>query len=342
MAIVEVLTKARMLAIEAASIVGGVINSSGHLILTKHDGSTIDAGSALPALPTASDTVSGIATLATNAEVITGTNTTKIVTPAALTSSITTAKLADSAVTNAKLNSEVLENTTIGIPGEIRTWAGITIPSGWLLCDGASVSRTTYARLYNILAPTLGAATISIASPGVVTYTNHGLIAGDKIYFTTTGALPTGLSANTLYYVLSAGLTANTFRLSSTLEGTAINTSGSQSGTHTIRRAPYGIANASTFMLPNLKGRIPVGRDASISYFDTIGKSGGENTHTLTEAEIPAHSHSMTFVSGTGIYSYIPLGATGTWYNGSTGSAGGGNAHNNLQPYLTVQHMIKY
>jgi len=41
---VRVLTAARMLAIEAASVISGAVNGSGHLILTKHDGSTIDAG----------------------------------------------------------------------------------------------------------------------------------------------------------------------------------------------------------------------------------------------------------------------------------------------------------
>lgn len=49
------LTAARMLAIEASSVVNGAINGSGHLILTKHDGSTIDAGNALVAV--AADTV---------------------------------------------------------------------------------------------------------------------------------------------------------------------------------------------------------------------------------------------------------------------------------------------
>lgn len=47
MAIVDGLTKARMLALEAANVVGGTVNGSGHLILTKHDGSTIDAGSVI-------------------------------------------------------------------------------------------------------------------------------------------------------------------------------------------------------------------------------------------------------------------------------------------------------
>ena len=76
-------------------------------------------------------------------------------------------------------------------------------------------------------------ATLSIASPCVVSKTAHGLEVGNKISFTTTGALPTGLTASTNYYIISSGFGANSFRLSATFGGTAINTSGTQSGVHT-------------------------------------------------------------------------------------------------------------
>ena len=79
--------------------------------------------------------------------------------------------------------------------------------------------------------------TVTIASPGVFTKTNHGFVAGDQVIFSTTGALPTGLNNRTRYFVLSTGLTANTFRVSTTNGGTAVNTSGSQSGTHFIANA---------------------------------------------------------------------------------------------------------
>jgi len=81
---------------------------------------------------------------------------------------------------------------------------------------------------------TIGNPTISIASPAVFTLANHGLLAGESITLTTTGALPTGLTAGTKYYVISTGLTTDTFRVSTTLNGTAVNTSGTQSGTHTV------------------------------------------------------------------------------------------------------------
>lgn len=81
-----------------------------------------------------------------------------------------------------------------------------------------------------------GTVTMTIASPCVISQTAHGLKAGSKVSFTTTGALPTGITANTVYYVISAGLTADAFEISATEGGAAINTSGSQSGTHTMYR----------------------------------------------------------------------------------------------------------
>ena len=83
---------------------------------------------------------------------------------------------------------------------------------------------------------TSGTITMTIASPAVVSQTAHGLKAGSKISFTTTGALPTGVTAGTIYYVIATGLTADAFQFSATAGGSAINTTGSQSGVHTLTR----------------------------------------------------------------------------------------------------------
>lgn len=84
--------------------------------------------------------------------------------------------------------------------------------------------------------------TISIAVPAVVSWTAHGMPQGQPFRFTTTGALPTGVSPDTTYFVLVTGLTANSFQFSLTKAGAAVNTSGSQSGVHTIitRRLGHG------------------------------------------------------------------------------------------------------
>ena len=76
--------------------------------------------------------------------------------------------------------------------------------------------------------------TITIASPAVITWANHGLTEDDVVNFTTTGALPTGITSGTDYYVLPVN--ANEFQIclaSGGKGGTAVNTSGTQSGIHT-------------------------------------------------------------------------------------------------------------
>ena len=74
--------------------------------------------------------------------------------------------------------------------------------------------------------------TMTIASPCVVTYAGHGFLGGEKVFFATSGALPTGLTAETSYYVKY--IDANTFNLAATPGGANINTSGTQSGIHTL------------------------------------------------------------------------------------------------------------
>lgn len=86
------------------------------------------------------------------------------------------------------------------------------------------------------------AATITIASPGVITKTAHGLTVGREVVFSTTGALPTGLVAGTKYYVKTTP-DADTFTVSATPGGAAIATTGTQSGTHTVTPTPIGTVN---------------------------------------------------------------------------------------------------
>lgn len=75
--------------------------------------------------------------------------------------------------------------------------------------------------------------TISIASPAKVTLASHGLSNWDLIVFTTTGALPTGLTAGTPYWVKN--VSTNDFEVTATYGAASINTSGTQSGVHKIR-----------------------------------------------------------------------------------------------------------
>jgi len=82
-------------------------------------------------------------------------------------------------------------------------------------------------------------------------------------------------------------------------------------------------------------GRVPVGIDATDTAFDTVEETGGAKTHTLTVDEIPAHTHSVPN-SGSQNNSFDSGTTVGNDVTGTSGSTGGGQAHNNLQPYIVV------
>jgi microcystin-dependent protein len=146
--------------------------------------------------------------------------------------------------------------------GAIIPFAGSALPAGFLACNGAAISRTTYAGLFAVLVTADGFSaqtfTVTIASPGVFTKSAHGFLGGERIRLATTGALPTGLAAATDYYVKR--IDANTFNLAATLEGTSIVTTGSQSGVHSYTQSRFGLGDGSTtFNLPDLRDQFPRG-----------------------------------------------------------------------------------
>ena len=281
-----------------------------------------------------------------------------------------------------------------GMPtGAIMPFAAISPPTGYLLCDGSAVSRTTYSALFSTISPSRGTITVTIASPAVVTLSAHGFQTGDIIYLTTTGALPTGLSQNTLYYVIN--VTSSTFRLATSAAnataGTAINTSGTQSGTHTLFHCPYGLGNGSTtFNVPNLLQRVPVmaGSTGAGLTAKVMGTNYGTETETLTSSQIPAHSHPNTVGSTAGGTNNITSGMSratvhnhsvdrAAWTNSGSApytftgggsnialqnigiyksdsldhshnvfitnanNTGGGGSHNNIQPSIGLNYIIK-
>jgi hypothetical protein len=73
------------------------------------------------------------------------------------------------------------------------------------------------------------AVTVTSASPGVVTWVNHGLLANLPVYFTSSQNMPTGLTANTVYFVKTV-LSSNTFTVSATVGGSAVITSSTGTG----------------------------------------------------------------------------------------------------------------
>jgi len=219
---------------------------------------------------------------------------------------------------------------------------------GYLLCNGNNYNRNDYIALFNLLNTEKGTCTIAISTPAVITLTNHGLTTGQKVYFTTTGALPTGLTANTTYWINVTGI--NTFNLSSTyanlIAGIYIATSGTQSGVHTAFLTIASVSNATTFNTPDYQGRVLANANA----LNGVGKFTGTETQTLTIANLPSHNHNIIGDSGSGIGSgtttdRVLLNTDGDVRNvfvKTTELTGSGTAHNNMQPTEFVYFHIKY
>lgn len=257
--------------------------------------------------------------------------------------------------------------------GVMSPYAGITAPTGWLLCYGQSVSKTTYANLWDALHSNLGAVTITIATPAVITSTGHGLRTGDQIYLSTTGSLPTGLDEFTVYYVHV--INANTFHVSLTQNnsflGTYVATSGTQSGTHSAVYSPWDditTAGTSNFRVPDMRGRGTAGKDdmggtaANILTLDqtngirgyNLNNTGGEQSNNRALSDNGQAQVMMTsgvirlrrISAGSGWNSNWNIAATTTTTATSAGSVGSGlmgttDTGNNIQPTVITNYIIK-
>lgn len=96
------------------------------------------------------------------------------------------------------------------------------------------------------------------------------------------------------------------------------------------------------FRLPNANGRVLAGQDGSNSNFEARGKTGGAETHTLTEDEMPSHTHDFNVADDSDNAEASPQkGSAQNIIDGATAPTGGDQPHNNLQPYLTVHVLIK-
>jgi microcystin-dependent protein len=128
----------------------------------------------------------------------------------------------------------------------------------------------------------------------------------------------------------------------------------------------YGVGDgATTFNLPDLTGSMAIGKDSGS--FDSLGATGGSETVTLTEDELPAHTHGVTdpghthTTSGTlqttgsntadsaddspgepDIWNTVSTESTSSTTGISIDSTGGGEAFSIMNPYVVVNYIIKY
>lgn len=98
---------------------------------------------------------------------------------------------------------------------------------------------------------------------------------------------------------------------------------------------------STTFAVPDMRKRVPVGLDTSDEDFDTIGKIGGEKEHTLTIDEMPSHKHGYDYDQTEGSNTGGLKTGTNNVYGGTTKATGGGQPHNIMQPYTVTCYIIK-
>lgn len=121
----------------------------------------------------------------------------------------------------------------------------------------------------------------------------------------------------------------------------------------------YGGDGRTTFALPDLRGRTPIHEGRSVGSSFVLGQRGGQETHALTSAEMPAHTHGLratndsatqsspegnlpaTTSSSVGeLYSSGSAGLTGSLNGAAIANIGDGAPHQNMQPCLTLNFCI--
>lgn len=113
----------------------------------------------------------------------------------------------------------------------------------------------------------------------------------------------------------------------------------------------YG-GGGGSFNLPDLRGRVVAGKDdmngvsanrlTSVLNSNALGGSGGDQLHTLTIAQIPPHTHTARSYTNLAPYGgNARVAWEGSEFNYETGSQGGGQAHNNVQPTFILNYIIK-
>lgn len=262
---------------------------------------------------------------------------------------------ADAAQTLTNKTIDGSQNTLINIPvsalqespvpaGSITAYAGSVAPEGWLFCDGAAVSRTTHSALFNVIGITYGSgdgsSTFNLPNlrgripvgldASLVEFDTLGEVGGEKAHTLTASEMPSHSHSMNHTHPM-----AHTHPIDHSHTASASSIGHSHSGTtgSTTVNGRY-----STVAATNNSDRILAGSDESGRYTNIIANS--THTHSFS-TDSNNHTHTITvnsFVGSTGAASASSTsGASST----VTGPAGSGAAHNNLQPYITLNYIIK-
>lgn len=310
---------------------------------------TIDSASTVTNNVTATDAqhINGLASAIVQVETVLGSGTDLKGTKTDLV-----ARLAVSLASNGTL---VLDDYLFE-PGDICTSLRSS-KTGWLLMDGTERSATTYETLFDQIVSLLtgtaayairyGTGTTCTGDAGTDTFTAvaHGLSNNTVVYFTTTNTLPTGMSALTKYYIVNTA--ADTFQISTTLGGAAVDITSAGVGVHKVY---------STFIC-DARGTFLLGKDSmggssrnrsTDAVADTVGQGGGSeagvaaHVHSVTD---PGHTHTNIGNTGAGAAGFLGAANASSVPTGSSTTGisidSSGTSTGNMPPYTTVNFFIK-
>ncbi len=275
---------------------------------------------------------------------------------------IVTGKIADSAVTLAKLAASV--SGQLFPTGGIIGFPGPVAPAGWLLCYGQAVNRVTFAALYTALG---GASSPHGQGDGSTTFNlpdyrgrvpvgldNMGGISANRLLPTRTINIANIEQSGTTVYVYTTGAHGLDPGSSVTIAGAgnaAFNgtwtvSSVNRIGTEANRASrEFRFTRATAEITLVAGGTITTAITGAING-SVLGAAGGAAAHTLTEGQLAAHAHRVYYSrdspdggSGdTADHSHNSTSGSGPY---STTIGGGDGPHNNVQPSLVTNIIIK-
>jgi len=267
-----------------------------------------------------------------------------------ITGNAATATLATTATTcsgNAATATKLATARTITLAGDVTgsgTFDGSTNLS--ITTTGVEAAKLTTARTISITGDASGSASfdgsenksleLTLGSSGVTAGTYNSVTVDSKGRVTSgtntsVASVPTGaVQAFAMSTIPSGWLACDGSKVSRT----------DYADLYALIGTTFGEGDGSTtFALPAIQDNFILGLGTT---YATLGATGGESTHTLTTDEMPAHTHTYTTKA-----SAQPQSGSDTdcWYGtatGATGSAGSGDAHNNMPPYIVLKYCIKY